>query len=166
VFRAAPRAERRPPRRFNPAAAAPRRQRAVHARRRAHGTGARNIVTGDKARKLMTIRKPSSSSFHEKCNRFPVNLRLKRIHRARLLPSSLFHRAPFNPITREMMTLRDTRLSERELTPRKPRTIHLSGLKTTPQALPRPVAGGNTTHAQRRAARCHLMTFKSGSEVL
>jgi hypothetical protein len=51
VFRAAPRAERRPPRRFNPAAAAPRRQRAVHARRRAHGTGARNnIVTGGQTR--------------------------------------------------------------------------------------------------------------------
>jgi hypothetical protein len=45
--------------------------------------------------------------------------------------------APTRPGTQEMMTLRDTRLSERELTPRKPRTIHLSGLKTAPQP-PRP----------------------------
>jgi hypothetical protein len=46
--------------------------------------------------------------------------------------------APTRPGTQEMMTLRDTRLSERELTPRKPRTIHLSGLKTAPQPpLPR-----------------------------
>jgi len=74
--------------------------------------------------------------------------------------------APTRPGTQKMMTLRDTRLSERELTPRKPRTIHLSGLKTTPQPPPWPVAGGNTTHAQSRAVRCHLMTFKSGSEVL
>jgi hypothetical protein len=39
-----------------------------------------------KAGKLMTIRKPSSSSFYEKYNRFPVNLRLKRPSRARLPP--------------------------------------------------------------------------------